>query len=279
MDWVLVTTQRLLSSDLAWWRWSSFVSSGIKVRNRRSRRWLLPSNASLTAQLLSTQLNVAMVYKFTLSLKQCEEAKPETAWKIIRENIAKTTCKIKLKTPQITMLFVSKDNKYPLRVICFCRVQNRHIYGELWSRWSRDDLLQRPKQKSRRSLRQNRKGTKKTPTASTSGLLAVSKQHNSTARHLHTWFSAGVSTETKFCSVEGHTKLRNSTESRSFLILNVKTFWGRTRQTVIFLIHLQSIEQLETEMLNGQKLQGPATAEEVNVSLKAQNQENRYLLS
>ena len=33
----------------------------------------------------------------------------------------------------------------------------------------------------------------------------------------------------------------------------------------------QSIEELEKEMLNGQKLQGPATAAEVNLILKHKN--------
>lgn len=35
--------------------------------------------------------------------------------------------------------------------------------------------------------------------------------------------------------------------------------------------HLQSIEELEKELLNGQKLQGPATAAEVNHILKHKN--------
>jgi glycerol-3-phosphate dehydrogenase (NAD+) len=37
----------------------------------------------------------------------------------------------------------------------------------------------------------------------------------------------------------------------------------------------QSIEELETELLNGQKLQGPVTASEVNFMLKNKNMENR----
>ena len=37
----------------------------------------------------------------------------------------------------------------------------------------------------------------------------------------------------------------------------------------------QTIEQLEQEMLNGQKLQGPPTAEEVNFMLKSKNMEDR----
>lgn len=40
---------------------------------------------------------------------------------------------------------------------------------------------------------------------------------------------------------------------------------------------LQSIEQLEKEMLNGQKLQGPITALEVNYMLKSKNMEDEYV--
>lgn len=42
--------------------------------------------------------------------------------------------------------------------------------------------------------------------------------------------------------------------------------------------NLQSIETLEKEMLNGQKLQGPFTAEEVNYMLKTKNMENKFPL-
>ncbi len=37
----------------------------------------------------------------------------------------------------------------------------------------------------------------------------------------------------------------------------------------------QSIEELEKEMLNGQQLQGPHTAEEVNFMLKNRNMEDK----
>lgn len=37
----------------------------------------------------------------------------------------------------------------------------------------------------------------------------------------------------------------------------------------------QTIEQLENELLNGQKLQGPATAEEVHQILKQKNMVNK----
>lgn len=39
----------------------------------------------------------------------------------------------------------------------------------------------------------------------------------------------------------------------------------------MFVCFLQSIEELEKEMLNGQKLQGPATAAEVHLILKNKN--------
>jgi len=42
---------------------------------------------------------------------------------------------------------------------------------------------------------------------------------------------------------------------------------------------LQSIEELEKEMLNGQKLQGPPTAFEVNYMLKNKKMEDRLVQS
>ena len=38
----------------------------------------------------------------------------------------------------------------------------------------------------------------------------------------------------------------------------------------------KTIKQLEDEMLNGQKLQGPITAEEVNYMLKAKKMEDKW---
>jgi len=40
----------------------------------------------------------------------------------------------------------------------------------------------------------------------------------------------------------------------------------------------KSIEQLEKEMLDGQKLQGPPTAFEVNTMLRARNMEDKFPL-
>lgn len=42
----------------------------------------------------------------------------------------------------------------------------------------------------------------------------------------------------------------------------------------VYIIDYQSIEELEKELLNGQKLQGPITAAEVNFMLKNKNMEN-----
>ncbi len=41
------------------------------------------------------------------------------------------------------------------------------------------------------------------------------------------------------------------------------------------MLFLQTIEQLEAEMLNGQKLQGPPTAAEVNIMLKSKGMEDK----
>ena len=44
---------------------------------------------------------------------------------------------------------------------------------------------------------------------------------------------------------------------------------------IVFSISIQSIEVLEKEMLNGQKLQGPPTAAEVNYMLKSKQMEDK----
>lgn len=49
---------------------------------------------------------------------------------------------------------------------------------------------------------------------------------------------------------------------------------GRNRKvSEAFVTSGKSIKELETEMLNGQKLQGPITAEEVNFMLKNKGME------
>ena len=47
----------------------------------------------------------------------------------------------------------------------------------------------------------------------------------------------------------------------------------------VFIYLLQTIEDLEKEMLNGQKLQGPPTAFEVNYMLKNKKMEDRLVQS
>jgi glycerol-3-phosphate dehydrogenase (NAD+) len=54
---------------------------------------------------------------------------------------------------------------------------------------------------------------------------------------------------------------------------------GRNRKVAAeFAKSNKSIEELEGEMLNGQKLQGPETAKEVNILLKEKNLESRFPL-
>ncbi|XP_072020808.1 glycerol-3-phosphate dehydrogenase [NAD(+)], cytoplasmic-like isoform X2 [Amphiura filiformis] len=56
-------------------------------------------------------------------------------------------------------------------------------------------------------------------------------------------------------------------------------YGGRNRRVAeAFVRTKKSIEELEKEMLNGQKLQGPQTAYEVNVMLKSKDMENRFPL-
>lgn len=53
---------------------------------------------------------------------------------------------------------------------------------------------------------------------------------------------------------------------------------GRNRKvSEAFVTTGKSIVALETEMLNGQKLQGPITAEEVNFMLKNKNMEDKLV--
>lgn len=51
---------------------------------------------------------------------------------------------------------------------------------------------------------------------------------------------------------------------------------GRNRKvSEAFVKSNKSIKDLETELLNGQKLQGPITAEEVNFMLKSKDMESK----
>lgn len=52
---------------------------------------------------------------------------------------------------------------------------------------------------------------------------------------------------------------------------------GRNRKvSEAYVTSGKTIEELEKEMLNGQKLQGPPTAKEVNFMLKAKKMEEKY---
>ncbi|XP_025994576.1 glycerol-3-phosphate dehydrogenase [NAD(+)], cytoplasmic isoform X3 [Solenopsis invicta] len=74
-------------------------------------------------------------------------------------------------------------------------------------------------------------------------------------------------------------KLSTFFESCGVADLITTCYGGRNRKvSEAFVKTGKSIETLEKEMLNGQKLQGPFTAEEVNYMLKAKNMENRFPL-
>ena len=53
-------------------------------------------------------------------------------------------------------------------------------------------------------------------------------------------------------------------------------FIGVILNVCVIIWLIQSIAELEKEMLNGQQLQGPHTAEEVNFMLKNKNMEDKY---
>ncbi|XP_017794230.1 PREDICTED: glycerol-3-phosphate dehydrogenase [NAD(+)], cytoplasmic isoform X2 [Habropoda laboriosa] len=74
-------------------------------------------------------------------------------------------------------------------------------------------------------------------------------------------------------------KLATFFESCGVADLITTCYGGRNRRvSEAFVKTGKTIEELEKEMLNGQKLQGPFTAEEVNYMLKARNMESRFPL-
>ncbi|KAI4477081.1 hypothetical protein M0804_013082 [Polistes exclamans] len=74
-------------------------------------------------------------------------------------------------------------------------------------------------------------------------------------------------------------KLSTFLESCGVADLITTCYGGRNRKvSEAFVKTGKTIEELEKEMLNGQKLQGPFTAEEVNYMLKSKNMENKFPL-
>uniref|UniRef100_Q6T312 Glycerol-3-phosphate dehydrogenase [NAD(+)] n=1 Tax=Ctenolepisma longicaudatum TaxID=27554 RepID=Q6T312_9INSE len=75
------------------------------------------------------------------------------------------------------------------------------------------------------------------------------------------------------------TKLSTFFESCGVADLITSCYGGRNRRvSEAFVKANKTIKELEAEMLNGQKLQGPITAEEVNHMLKAKGMEDRFPL-
>lgn len=71
-------------------------------------------------------------------------------------------------------------------------------------------------------------------------------------------------------------KLATFFESCGVADLITTCYGGRNRKVAEALVTSgRPLEELEKEMLNGQKLQGPPTAEEVNYMLKAKNMEDK----
>lgn len=71
-------------------------------------------------------------------------------------------------------------------------------------------------------------------------------------------------------------KLSTFFESCGVADLITTCYGGRNRKvSEAYVTSGKSIEELEKEMLNGQKLQGPITAEEVNYMLKNKSMEDK----
>lgn len=75
-------------------------------------------------------------------------------------------------------------------------------------------------------------------------------------------------------------KLSTFFESCGVADLITTCYGGRNRKvSEAFVKTGMSIKQLEDSMLNGQKLQGPITAEEVNYMLKSRKMEDKYFIN
>jgi len=88
----------------------------------------------------------------------------------------------------------------------------------------------------------------------------------------------GLMEMVKFCQVENpETKIDTFMESCGVADLVTTCYSGRNRKVAeAFVTTGKTIEQLEVEMLNGQRLQGPPTAAEVNNMLKSKGMEDRF---
>lgn len=75
----------------------------------------------------------------------------------------------------------------------------------------------------------------------------------------------------------GKTQLATFLESCGVADLVTTCYGGRNRKVAEAFVRTgKKLEELEAEMLNGQRLQGPHTAEEVNFMLKARGFENKF---
>ncbi|KAH3703443.1 glycerol-3-phosphate dehydrogenase [NAD(+)], cytoplasmic-like isoform X2 [Dreissena polymorpha] len=88
----------------------------------------------------------------------------------------------------------------------------------------------------------------------------------------------GLMEMVKFCEAFYHGSSQSTfLESCGVADLVTTCYAGRNRKVAeAFVKSKKSIEELEKEMLNGQKLQGPPTAEEVNFMLKSKGMEDRF---